>query len=74
MCSLSDQNLAKMKVFGGGGGGGNEVHVGVSSVQTERQVVQGRDKNLTTLANAIFLKMVASEHSRFPLLTGILLK
>lgn len=72
MCSLSDQNLAKMKVWGGGGG--NEVHVGVSSVQTERQVVQGRDKNLTTLANANFLKMVASEHSRFPLLTGILLK
>ena len=74
MCSVSDQNLAKMKVSGGGGRGGNEVHVGVSSVQTERQVVQGRNKNLTTLANAIFLKMVASEHSHFPLLTGILLK
>ena len=64
----------KVLFWGGGAEGGNEVHVGVSSVQTERQVVQGRDKNLTTLANANFLKMVASEHSRFPLLTGILLK
>ena len=54
MCSLPNQSLIIVKVLGAGGRGGKEVQVGVSSVQTEGQVVQNRDKNLMKLAYSIF--------------------
>ena len=54
MWSLPNQSLIIVKVLGAGGRGGKEVHVGVSSVQTEGQVVQNRDKNLMKLAYSIF--------------------